>query len=67
MEELIKIIKSAFEEDIEIDIEKRLSEYSGWDSLTAFVIIDLLDEKYSLSIDPETLENLSVKDIFQKT
>tara|TARA_B100000925_G_C21726871_1_gene353374 strand:+ start:165 stop:368 length:204 start_codon:yes stop_codon:yes gene_type:complete len=66
MEELIKIIKSAFEEDIEIDIEKQLSQYSGWDSLTAFVIIDLLEEKYSISIDPEILENLSVKDLFEK-
>ena len=66
MEELIKIIKSAFDEDIEIDIEKQLSEHSGWDSLTAFVIIDLLEEKYSISIDPEILENLSVKDLFEK-
>ena len=66
MDSFIKQLSNCFDdENISIDLNKKFIDQEGWDSLTAFVIIDMLDEEYSFSISFEDLSDKTVNDLFK--
>ena len=65
MDTFIKRLSNCFDdENVSIDLNKKFLDQEGWDSLTAFVIIDMLDEEYSYSISFEDLAEKTVHDLF---
>lgn len=54
MNDFISNLKEQFEEnDLSINLESKFRDLDGWDSMTALMVIAMLDEKYDVQIDPE--------------
>ena len=68
MDEFLKNIKDQFEEqDFDISIDDKLTQIKGYDSMTALMIISMLEEEYSLLISAEDLkDDLTLKSLFNK-
>ncbi len=68
--EVKKFIKDFSEELEELNQEDillsdKFRDYEEWDSMTAMMIIAMVDEKYKVVIDPDELKSCtSVEDIF---
>lgn len=66
MNDFIELISSQFEEQIvNLKPQSIISNTNGYDSLTAFSIIDAIEERYGIILDEEDLEK-TVEEIFQK-
>lgn len=62
MEQLVNELREILEVEV-LQLESRFDEMAEWDSLNALSIIALLDTKYKLSMDTETLNSFpSIKD-----
>tara|TARA_B100000795_G_C22779260_1_gene431432 strand:+ start:1076 stop:1288 length:213 start_codon:yes stop_codon:yes gene_type:complete len=68
MEKFLKNIKDQFEDtNIAISIEDKLVEIEGYDSMTALMIISMLEEEYNLLISSDDLnDELTLKILFNK-
>lgn len=56
MEKFLNKIKEQFEEqNLDIDINDKLVDIEGYDSMTALMIISMLEEEYNLLITAEDL------------
>ena len=54
MDDFILRLKEQFEEDnISINQNSKFRDLDGWDSMTALMVIAMLDEFYNCQIDPE--------------
>jgi acyl carrier protein len=54
MDKFILNFKGQFEEDnITINLDSKFRDLDGWDSMTALMVIAMLDELYNCQIDPE--------------
>lgn len=54
MDEFILKLKEQFEEEnISIYHNSKFRDLDGWDSMTALMVIAMLDELYNYQIDPE--------------
>ena len=62
MQRLIELIKDQFEDQVLINGNTIPADVDGFDSLTAFSIIDAIEDEYGVLIDEKQLE-LSVKEI----
>lgn len=63
MKRLIELIKDQFDDvDIKIGSASIISELDGFDSLTAFSIIDAIEEEYGVQIDESNL-NMSIEEL----
>lgn len=50
-----------------INLETDLISLSEWDSLNLLILIDLIQTKFNVSIDPEEIKNeLTIKDLIIK-
>ena len=64
IEKIKKIVIDSFEEDFEIkEVDKKFSDYDGWDSLTAMVLIDRLEEKFEIELEVDQINEMSVSSI----
>lgn len=64
MQKLIDLIKGQFEDNnINITESSIPAELDGFDSLTAFSIIDIIEDVYDVQIEEEDL-NKTIKEIF---
>jgi len=64
MKKLTDLIKEQFDDSsIIINADSILSDIDGFDSLTAFSIIDSIEEEYGIQIDEKDLDK-SVEEIF---
>ena len=62
MEELIQKLAEILEVD-ELDINKKFTDYDGWDSLAGLSLIALLDSDYNLTMkNKEVLSFNSIKE-----
>ena len=68
LDEFLKNIKDQFEEQgFDISIDDKLTQIKGYDSMTALMIISMLEEEYSLLISAEDLnDDLTLKSLFNK-
>lgn len=58
MDNFISNLKKQFEEnDLSINLESKFRDLDGWDSMTALMVIAMLDEEYNVQIDPEEFKN----------
>ena len=64
--EFIDLIKNQFEEPLELNENTVLADCDNWDSLTSFMIIDVIKENFKISISEEDLKNLSIQELYQK-
>ena len=64
MEKFIDLIISQFEEPITLTNKSVLGELDVWDSLTSFMIIDVLKEKYNKEFSEEELKQLTLEELF---
>ena len=65
MKKLTDLIQEQFDDSsIIINADSIISDIDGFDSLTAFSIIDSIQEEYGIQIDEADL-NKSVEEIFQ--
>lgn len=59
-----KIVSESFEEDFELnEVEKKFQDFDGWDSLTAMVLIDQLNEEFDIDIEVDNIGEMSVSSI----
>ena len=64
IEKIKKIVSESFEEDFELnELDKKFQEYDGWDSLTAMVLIDKLNEKFEIEVEVDEINEMSVSSI----
>jgi acyl carrier protein len=64
IDKIKKIVSESFEEDFELDeVEKEFQDYDGWDSLTAMVLIDQLNEEFNIDIEVDNIGEMSVSSI----
>ena len=68
MENFLKKIKEQFEnQQVIIQIDDKLSEIEGYDSMTALMIISMLEEEYNLLISADDLnDETTVKSLYKK-
>jgi len=68
MEKFLKIIKDQFEDtNMTISIEDKLVQIEGYDSMTALMIISMLEEEYNLLISSDDLnDEVTLKMLFNK-
>jgi len=68
MEKFLKNIKDQFEEqEFSIQIDDKLTEIEGYDSMTALMIISMLEEEYDLLISADDLnEETTLKSLYTK-
>lgn len=68
MENFLKNIKDQFEnQEVSIQIDDKLTEIEGYDSMTALMIISMLEEEYNLLISADDLnEETTVKSLYKK-
>ena len=68
MENFLKKIKDQFEEqEFSIQIDDKLMEIEGYDSMTALMIISMLEEEYDLLISADDLnEETTLKSLYTK-
>ena len=65
MKKLTELIQKQFDDSsIIINADSIVSDIDGFDSLTAFSIIDSIEEEYGIQIDEADL-NKSVEEIFK--
>lgn len=65
-EKIIKIVSESFEEDFDIkEFDMKFEEFDGWDSLTAMVLIDKLNEKFEIEIQVDEINEMSVNTLFK--
>lgn len=66
MQKFIELIRYQFEdENLRITQDSVPSEVEGFDSLTAFSIIDSIEDEYGVQIEEEDL-NKRIKDIYNQ-
>ena len=54
----IEDFKNQFEEEnFELELNSKFRDIEGWDSMTALMVIAMLDELYNCQIDPEEFKN----------
>jgi acyl carrier protein len=68
MEKFLKNIKDQFEDtNMSISIEDKLVQIEGYDSMTALMIISMLEEEYNLLISSDDLnDEVTLKMLFNK-
>ena len=68
MEKFLKNIKDQFEDtNMSISIEDKLVQIEGYDSMTALMIISMLEEEYNLLISSDDLnDEVTLKILFNK-
>ena len=68
MEKFLKNIKDQFEDtNMTISIEDKLVQIEGYDSMTALMIISMLEEEYNLLISSDDLnDEVTLKILFNK-
>lgn len=68
MEKFLKNIKDQFEEQkFSIEIDDKLTEIEGYDSMTALMIISMLEEEYNLLISADDLnKETTLKSLYKK-
>lgn len=68
MEKFLKNIKDQFEEqEFSVQIDDKLTEIEGYDSMTALMIISMLEEEYNLLISADDLnEETTLKSLYKK-
>jgi len=68
MEKFLKNIKDQFEDtNMTISIEDKLVQIEGYDSMTALMIISMLEEEYNLLISSDDLnDEVTLKMLFNK-
>ena len=65
-EKLKELILDQFEEsDLKLTDEITISSIGGFDSLTAFCIIDAIEDNYGIKIESEDL-NLNINQLLEK-
>jgi acyl carrier protein len=45
------------------DLDTKLRDISGWDSLTSFMLIDLAKDKYGVLLEIRDLADMSLKEL----
>lgn len=65
MKELIQLIIQQFDEQVVITEDTIVTEVPEFDSLTAFSIIDSINEQYGVELDEKML-NLTVSQLYEK-
>ena len=64
IEKLKKIVSESFEEDIVLyEFERKFQDYDGWDSLTAMVLIDQINENFNIEIEVEKIGEMSINSL----
>lgn len=66
MKNFIKLISDQFEEEVDLTENSKLSDIESFDSLTSFMIIDVIKETYQIEIDQNDVKNLTVSEIYNK-
>jgi acyl carrier protein len=68
MEKFLKNIKDQFEDlNITISIDDKLVQIEGYDSMTALMIISMLEEEYNLLISSDDLnDEITLRRLFNK-
>jgi len=68
MEIFLKNIKNQFEDlELSIQIDEKLTEIQGYDSMTALMIISMLEEEYNVLISAEDLnEETTLRSLYNK-
>jgi len=64
--EFIELINNQFEEPLLLNENTVLADCDNWDSLTSFMIIDVIKENFNIAISEEDLKNLSILELYQK-
>lgn len=66
IQKIKKIVCESFEEDFDLkEYDKKFQEYDGWDSLTAMVLIDKLNEKFEIEIEIDDINKMSVNSLYK--
>ena len=64
IEKLKKIVSESFEEDIILyEFDRKFQDYDGWDSLTAMVLIDQINENFNIEIEVEKIGEMSINSL----
>lgn len=66
MKKFIDLLNNQFDEPIELTEETILSHLDNWDSLTSFMIIDVIKEEYNIVFTEEDLKALTIKQLYEK-
>lgn len=64
MEEFLETLRAQFEYDIVLTEDSVLGEVELFDSLTSFMILDVIKEKYGISIQAIYLKSSTLKEVF---
>tara|TARA_B100000963_G_scaffold115577_1_gene100657 strand:+ start:609 stop:836 length:228 start_codon:yes stop_codon:yes gene_type:complete len=65
-EEFKNEFENQFNQDVDFKPEDNFRDCSGWDSLTAMVVVAFLDDRYSIQIDLNNLDDIkTVKDLYE--
>lgn len=64
MEEFLETLRAQFEYDIVLTEDSVLGEVELFDSLTSFMILDVIKEKYGISIQEIYLKSSTLKEVF---
>ena len=64
IEKLKKIVSESFEEDnVLYEFDRKFQDYDGWDSLTAMVLIDQINENFNIEIEVEKIGEMSINSL----
>ena len=66
MKKFIDLLNNQFDEPIELTEDTILSDLDNWDSLTSFMIIDVIKEEYNVVFTENDLKTLTIKQLFGK-
>ena len=66
IEKLKKIVSESFEENIVLyEFDRKFQDYDGWDSLTAMVLIDQINENFNIEIEVEKIGEMSINSLYK--
>lgn len=66
MKKFIDLLSNQFDEPIELTEDTILSDLDNWDSLTSFMIIDVIKEEYNVIFTEDELKTLTIRQLFSK-
>lgn len=66
MKKFIDLLSNQFDEPIELTEDTILSDLDNWDSLTSFMIIDVIKEEYNVTYTEDELKTLTIRQLFSK-
>lgn len=64
MEEFLETLRAQFEYDVVLTEDSVLGEVELFDSLTSFMILDVIKEKYGIPIEEIYLKSSTLKEVF---